>query len=301
MESDKKTFSDPIEAINYFYNSYQKKSWLESEKRNLLKRFRTSIKKSGSYILNSNIKLEALTGDINYHQIGDIIMSNLSSIRMGSENITLFDFYNERDLEIKLKPTMNPQKNAENYYRKGKNQKQEIKIINRNISIRKKEVEILEKQVAELNDIDDFKALKEFIRDNSLDTSKTPKQLPPQFKVYRHLGFKILVGRNAKNNDELSFRHSYKEDLWLHAKDVTGSHVLIKYQSGKPFPKPVIEKAAQLAAYYSKNKNSNTCPVIITEKKFVRKSKRMPPGTVVVEKEKMLMVQPIDYQQEIES
>jgi len=300
-ETDAKTFSDPIAAINHFYNSYQKKFWLESEKGNLIKKFRSALKKSKSYILNSNKKLEALTGDINYHQIGDIIMSNLSSIKPGIDRVTLFDFYNERNLEIKLKPTLSPQKNAENYYRKGKNQKKEIDIINRNISNREKEVEIIEKQVAGLNGIEDLKTLKNFINDHSLTVGKTAKQSPPQFKVYSHLGFKILVGRNAKNNDLLTFRYSYKEDLWLHAKDVTGSHVLIKYQSGKSFPKPVIEKAAQLAAFYSKNKNSNACPVILTEKKYVRKSKGLPPGAVILDKEKMLMVQPMDYPQDIES
>jgi len=90
------------------------------------------------------------------------------------------------------------------------------------------------------------------------------------------------------------YEYGYKDDLWLHAKDVSGSHVLIKYQAGKSFPRPVIEKAGQLAAYYSKNRHSTVCPVIYTEKKYVRKLKGAPPGTVRVEKESILFSNPAD-------
>ena len=105
-----------------------------------------------------------------------------------------------------------------------------------------------------------------------------------------HNGFRIWVGRNAQDNDVLTFRHSYKEDLWLHAKDVPGSHVLVKFQAGKKFPKDVIERAGQLAAYNSKRKTETLCPVSVTPKKFVRKRKGDPAGMVVVEKEEVILV-----------
>lgn len=100
------------------------------------------------------------------------------------------------------------------------------------------------------------------------------------------------MGRNAEANDELTLKRAYKEDLWLHAKDVAGSHVLIKYQAGKPFPKDVIERAAQLAAYNSKRKTDSLCPVVVTQKKYVRKRKGDPAGAVVVEREQVILVEP---------
>jgi predicted ribosome quality control (RQC) complex YloA/Tae2 family protein len=115
-----------------------------------------------------------------------------------------------------------------------------------------------------------------------------------KFKVYELMGFTILVGRNADNNDELTQRFAKKNDLWLHARDVSGSHVVIKHQAGKNFPKPVIEAAASLAAFYSKRKNESLCPVIYTEKKFVRKIKGSPAGKVKVEKENVMLVQPLE-------
>jgi predicted ribosome quality control (RQC) complex YloA/Tae2 family protein len=73
---------------------------------------------------------------------------------------------------------------------------------------------------------------------------------------------------------------------------VAGSHVLLKYQAGKNFPKEVIERAAQLAAYYSKRKNESLCPVVVTPRKFVRKRKGDLPGAVVVDREDVIMVEP---------
>ena len=80
--------------------------------------------------------------------------------------------------------------------------------------------------------------------------------------------------------------------MWLHAKDVAGSHVIIKHQSGKNFPKDVIERAAELAAYNSKRRTESLCPVSYTPKKFVRKRKGDAPGLVVVEREQVIMVVP---------
>ena len=100
-------------------------------------------------------------------------------------------------------------------------------------------------------------------------------------------GYKIWIGKNAQHNDTLTLKYGYKEDLWLHAKDVAGSHVLIKHQAGKNFPKDVIERAAQLAAYYSKRKNESLCPVSV-HLENVRKRKGDPPGMVVVEREEVV-------------
>jgi predicted ribosome quality control (RQC) complex YloA/Tae2 family protein len=107
------------------------------------------------------------------------------------------------------------------------------------------------------------------------------------------MGYKILVGKNAKSNDLLLNTYSRKEDLWLHVKDAPGSHVIIKYQAGKPFSNELIEKAAEIAAYHSKRKSESLVPVSYTPRKFVRKRKGDPPGMAVVEKEKVILVEPV--------
>jgi predicted ribosome quality control (RQC) complex YloA/Tae2 family protein len=133
------------------------------------------------------------------------------------------------------------------------------------------------------------------LKTNNLETKLASKEDENQlhlFKKFVHENFEIWIGKNAQNNDLLTQRHSYKEDLWLHARDVTGSHVLIKYQAGKKFPMSVIERAAQLAAYFSKRKNDTLCPVIYTPKKYVRKPKGAAAGSVKIEREEVIMVCP---------
>jgi predicted ribosome quality control (RQC) complex YloA/Tae2 family protein len=129
--------------------------------------------------------------------------------------------------------------------------------------------------------------------DNGLQKQDEEKAIKENlFKKFVYKGFEIWVGKNAKNNDLLTQKYAYKEDLWLHAKDVSGSHVIIKYQAGKTFPSDVIEKAASLAGYYSKRSTDSLCPVIVTPKKFVRKTKDLAQGQVIVEKEDIIMVVP---------
>ena len=102
----------------------------------------------------------------------------------------------------------------------------------------------------------------------------------------------MFVGKNAKSNDILTQKIATKNDLWLHARDVSGSHVVIRDRLGNSFPASVIEKVAALAAWFSKRKTDSLCPVIFTPKKFVRKIKGAPAGQVVVEKEDVIMVVP---------
>ena len=112
----------------------------------------------------------------------------------------------------------------------------------------------------------------------------------PVFKEFDFLGYKIYVGRNSKNNDELTLKFAKKDDIWLHAKDVAGSHVVIKKKSGQTVPKNVIEYAAVLAGKNSKRKSDSICPIIVTPKKFVRKIKGAPAGSVVVDREEVILV-----------
>jgi predicted ribosome quality control (RQC) complex YloA/Tae2 family protein len=295
-DGESKQFTDPIEAVNYFYSEYQKRSWLENEKKMLGRQLRLKLKKTNSYVHKSNIKLEELRKAGNFRQIGDIIMVNLHNIPVGLNKVELFDFYNSKNIQIKLKPNLSAQKNAEQYYRKAKNQKIEVASLEKNINNKRNQADRLKEYLNIIEDIDNLNELRLFASKNYLVTKVEEKRrAEPRFKIYDHMGFQIFVGRNAKNNDELTFRYGYKEDLWLHAKDVKGSHVLIKYQAGKNFPKPVITLAAQLAAYNSANKNSDTCPVIYTPKKYVRKSKGMPAGAVILDKEEIIFVKPEDH------
>ena len=207
------------------------------------------------------------------------------------KTITLTNFYSGAPEEIKLKNELNAQQNAEVFYRKAKNQQIEINKLKESILFKEKEIERINTTLQQLEKVTDVKSIRMLMVEKKSRANKNNEPSLP-YHIFNFNGFQIWVGRNAIANDELTLKHSYKEDLWLHAKDVPGSHVLIKHQSGKKFPKEVIERAAELAAYNSKRKTESLCPVTVTPKKFVRKRKGDPAGAVVVEKEDVILVIP---------
>ncbi|HOX83098.1 MAG TPA: NFACT RNA binding domain-containing protein [Chryseolinea sp.] len=288
-----KEFSDPVKAINEFFHTYTHHQALSKEKLTALSALKSKLHSGELYCKKTSNKLNELENNNNYKIWADLIMANLHVIKSGEEKVMLQDFYQENHLiEIKIKRDLSPQKNAEVFYRKSKNQQQELDRLNQSIETKQKEIEKIKEQIQKLENTEDLKGIRNLSTLFGLNASVEKQATPLPYHEFEFQGFKIWVGRNAQSNDTLTLKHSYKEDLWLHAKDVAGSHVLIKHRSGKEFPKEVIERAAQLAAYNSKRKTESLCPVSVTQKKFVRKRKGDPAGTVVVEREEVIMVEP---------
>ena len=288
-----KKFNSPIEAINDFFNRFISETAFRSEKKSILKQLNDRLSAAKSYVEKNKKKWEELEHDQHYPHWADLIMANLHHIKTGDEKVEVENFYDEnKPLEIKLKKEFSGQKNAEIFYRKGKNQQIEIQKLKEAIDKKEKEINNLEKAIGETEVIDELKSLRKKTEDPSTLAKKDKEASALPYHEFIFKGYKIWVGRNAESNDKLTLKYSFKEDLWLHAKDVAGSHVLIKHQAGKNFPKDVIERAAELAAFNSKRKTESLCAVIFTPKKYVRKRKGDPAGAVVVEREEVILVEP---------
>lgn len=280
-------FSDPILAITTFFDKQIKHTSINGVKTKLITTINSQLTKSTNYIKKLTKKLNELSEGSSNQQKADILMANLHAIKMGTKVAELFNFYNNSTISINLNPLQTPQKNAERYYRKAKNEAKEIAILTQNIKSKSKVIADLTSKLSEIESCSDIKHLLK-----QVPSTHTKAEEPLAYKVYRFDEYQILVGKNAKHNDTLTLKVAKKDDLWLHAKDVSGSHVVIKQIPGKPFSKYIIEKAAQLAAYHSKRKTDTLCPVLYTPKKYVRKKKGTPAGAMFVEKEKVLLVEP---------
>lgn len=286
-------FRQPIEAINEFFLLYTRIFAFLQEKREALSSLKAKLQSSFSYLVKADKKLRELKEDSHYKIWADLLMANLHQVKPGQEKISLQDFYKENNLiEIKLKKDLSAQKNAEVFYRKSKNQQIEIDKLTESFKSKQKEISDLQQKIAALENAEDLKTLRNFITASGLRQEASKKENPLPYHEVLFNSFKIWIGKNAQHNDTLTLKHTFKEDLWLHAKDVPGSHVVIKYQAGKKFPKDVIERAAQLAAFNSKRKTESLAPVAFTPKKFVRKRKGDPAGAVVVEREEVILVEP---------
>ncbi|MDH5476024.1 MAG: NFACT family protein, partial [Cyclobacteriaceae bacterium] len=154
----------PIEAINYFYLHFIRTSQLNKEKKEALKYIEKKVKKTENYIIKTSKKLKEITESTNYEILANIIMANLHQIPKHSSQVSLTNFYTDSEISIKLKPNISPQKNAENYYRKSKNQKIEIQSLKEAISKKKKESVLYNEQLHVISSSEDTTLLRKFVK-----------------------------------------------------------------------------------------------------------------------------------------
>ncbi len=284
--------ADPIAAINELFKYLVVIQYFEKEKQKWIRTFEEQQKRTSSYIQKTTEKLETLRNEPPLSQLADVIMANLHQIPKGADAVELFNFYTGENQTLLLKQGQSPQKQAENLYRKSKNRKLEIEQLEENLQAKMQQAQQTATWLIELQEIKDFRSFKSFLKQHKLTDNSSNHEEQVPYKRFEVEGFEVLVGKSSKANDELLRRYAWKEDLWLHAKDVPGSHVLLKYRSGINFPKTVIERAAAFAAYYSKNRNDSLAAVMYTPAKYVRKVKGAAPGAVMVDKEKVILVPP---------
>lgn len=290
------SLADPLEAINKFFLTYTREYTLEIEKQAVLQQLNKSLKSSQNYLRKTTEKLDELQSSAKNREMADIIMANLHAIPARSTEVKLHDFYHDQPIKIKLKKDLSPQKNAENYYRKAKNQQLEEQHLWDNIQLKEEKVREMTLHYDKIQGLDHLKELREYLKNNSFVQAISDPQETLPYRSYEYGGFAIWVGKGATQNDDLLRYHAHKDDLWLHAKDVSGSHVLLKRKPGQNFPADVKEKAASLAAWYSKRKSDSLCPVICTPRKWVRKPKGARAGAAKIEKEEqVLLVQPAPF------
>ena len=127
---------------------------------------------------------------------------------------------------------------------------------------------------------------------------RTHKDLPAKFVPWRFKskdGWDVLIGRSSEANDHLTLHMARPEDYWFHVHGGPGSHVVLRRGKGANEPsKATLEEVASWAAFHSKSRTAGKVPVIYTQKKYVRKPRGAKAGTVIVEREKMLMVRPVE-------
>lgn len=282
-------YSSPIDALNDFARLYLGKFFFENKKNRILQSLYQKKTKLEKEVNSKSLKLKKIDTRTPYKHIADILMANLHQIQKGETKVKLLNFYDNTEVDIKLKKDLSPQENAQNYYRKAKNQSKETDILDSQLKKAEDELYTVLEQIEASEQAQNSKQLRGFEKENKEQLK--PKE-PSLFKEFPFSSYMILVGKNSQNNDLLTMKHAAKNDIWLHARGMAGSHVVIKTKSGQNVPTDVLEYAASLAAHFSKGRTDSLCPVIYTEKKYVRKIKGAPAGQVVVDKENTLLVEP---------
>ena len=234
-------------------------------------------------------------------QLGDILTANIHRIQKGQTKVECEDFYDEdmKPVEIPLSPLLSPQQNAAKFYKDYARMKTAEKELTKQIAIAKEELSYLGSVLDELNRAASEQELEE-IRHELQETGylkadagkKRVKagKLPPMRFVSTD-GYPIYVGRNNRQNEELTFKSARKDDLWLHASKVHGSHVIIACAGVTP-PDNTITQAAQLAAYYAETGSGQNIAVDMTPVKQVKKIPNGKPGMVIYHSYKTVIANP---------
>ena len=234
-------------------------------------------------------------------QLGDILTANIHRIKKGQTVVECEDFYDEemKPIEIPLSPILSPQQNAAKFYKDYTRMKNAEKELTRQIELGEGELQYLKSVLEELNRASTDAELEEirrelqdggYIKADSGKRRMKQGKLPPM-RFESTDGYPIYVGRNNRQNDELTFKLARKDDIWLHATKVHGSHVIISCGGTTP-PDDTITQAAQLAAHYSESVGGQNLPVDVTPVKQVKKVPSGKPGMVIYHTYRTVIVNP---------
>ena len=223
-------------------------------------------------------------------QLGDIVTANLHAIRRGQARLTAVDFYDPdmREIDIPLSPQISPQQNAAKFYKDYNRAKTAEKVLTEQIAKGEVELEYVNSILDELSRAETEKDVAEirleliqggYVRDTEKKKKmKTPPTRPMEFVSSE--GYPIRVGRNNRQNDELTLKQSAKGDLWFHVQKLHGSHVVVECGGVRPGDQTITE-AAELAAWFSQARESRNVPVDVTPVKQIKKPVGGKPGMVI--------------------
>ncbi len=300
-------FPNISEALGYFYERRITKESLQAEKAAILqavKKKREAVQQKHES-LNHQLEIAENADDLKLR--GDLLIANLYKVKYRQKEISLQNFYDPDNAEItvQLDEKLSPSDNAQRYFKRYKKAKRSKDVLTRLVSKNQKELEFLQRAMEETEEADNLNDLttmrgglerKGVIKKKSVRRQKTREEMPLFRRFESSEGFQILVGRNSKENELLLKGESSKNDMWLHAKQIEGSYVIVRNPERRPdIPKRTLLQAATIAANFSKAKHSSFVPVDYTWVKYVNKPRGAKPGFVIYTHEKTLFVSPSDF------
>lgn len=289
------------EIIDKYYLTRASQERMKQKSANILKLVHNNIDRCTKKLVMHRENLEKAKNRDKYKICGDLLTANMYRVKFGMDEVCVENYYdNNSELKIKLDPNISPSQNAQKYYKKYNKAKVTEKYAEEQIVGAEEELEYLEtvqESILKAESPRDLSEIKEELAEqgyisNTASKKKKKIQKSMPMKFISSDGYEILVGRNNKQNDEVTIRMSYSTDIWLHTKNIPGSHTLIRTNGTGEAPDSTILEAAQLAAYYSKAKNSAQVPVDYTQIKNVKKPNGAKPGFVIYEKNNTVYVTP---------
>ncbi len=304
---------EPVKTIQEILNRYytdqlnlqvfsQLRHQLTQKLNNILEKLRLKAKTFSDRLQQSDNADE-------YRQKADLLMAYLQEWQPGMQKINLPDFETGEPIAIALAPDKNAVQNAQSFYKQNQKLKRARSAVEPLLAEVKAEIDYLEQVEAAISQIEnyqtseDLEALEEvreeLVQQKYLDDpehrSRSTLEVDgsTNFSRYRSpSGFEVLIGRNNRQNDQLTWRVAGDYDLWFHAQEIPGSHLLLRLTPGAFAEEADLQYAANLAAYYSRSRQSDQVPIVYTQPKHLYKPKGAKPGIVIYKQERILWGQP---------
>ncbi|HHU3719728.1 TPA: Rqc2 family fibronectin-binding protein, partial [Streptococcus agalactiae] len=296
FSSSHETFQSLGQLLDYYYQEKAEKDRIAQQASDLIHRVQSELEKNIKKLAKQQDELLATENAEEFRQKGELLTTYLSMVPNNQDVVVLDNYYTNQTIEISLDRALTPNQNAQRYFKKYQKLKEAVKHLKGIISDTENTITYLESVETSLNhaSMEDINDIREelvetvFIKRRAHD--KQHKRKKPEQYLASDGKTIILVGRNNLQNDELTFKIARKGELWFHAKDIPGSHVLIR-DNLNPSDE-VKTDAAELAAYYSKARLSNLVQVDMIEAKKLNKPSGTKPGFVTYTGQKTLRVTP---------
>ena len=296
-------------AIDKYYSDKDFDERMKQKSANIVKLLNNNIKRCEKKIKLHTESIKDAESREKYKVYGDLLTANIYRIEFGMDKISVENYYDENKLiEIPLKTDVSPSKNAGRYYTRYNKLKITEKFAMEQLQTAKEEREYLETVLdsvlkaesgAELDEIRSELIAEGYLinksknsKKNSKNNKKTAEKISLPMEITSADGFKILVGKNNRQNDYLTMKLAFSTDIWLHTKTIAGSHVIIRTNGGSDVPETTLLEAANLAAYYSRGRNSSNVAVDYTAVKNVRKPRGAKPGLVIYDNYNTVYITP---------
>ena len=293
-------FGSANELADAFYHRLHEIRLVDGKRQALHKRVQKQIEKLTATLQKQMVSLENAKKADKYKNAGDIITANIYRIQKGAEILAAEDFTTGEALTIRLDPRLSPSANAQKNYKRYNKLKSGFDITLKRIHDNKKEIAFLEsvqvsldssKNLIELFEIEYELGKAGYMPADAVKSIKSTEKPSSPYRLISSDGYIILAGKNNRQNDILTMKTAEADDIWLHTKDIPGSHVIISGAHGHVSDTALFE-AASIAATLSKAKGAVKVSVDYTQRKNVRKPNGAKPGMVVYEGYNTILVNP---------
>ncbi|MDZ8082228.1 MAG: NFACT family protein [Nostoc sp. SerVER01] len=303
-----KSVKNTQELLNCYYTDQLNQQLFSQLRHQLSQKLNNILGKLRNKAQTFKTRLQQSDRADEYRQKADLLMAHLQNWEPGMKEIIIPDFESNQPVAIALQPDKNAVQNAQGLYKQHQKLKRARSAVEPLLLEVQTEIDYLEQVEAAIAQIDnyqtaeDLQALEEireeligqkYLEDPEYRNRSSNEAASSNFHRYHTpSGFEVLIGRNNRQNDQLTFRVAGDYDLWFHAQEIPGSHVLLRLKPGAVAEEADLQFVANLAAYYSRARQSDQVPVVYTQLKHVYKPKGAKPGIAIYKQESIVWGKP---------